>query len=91
MSSPLKHQKAVVDSGQWLLYRYNPDLALEGKNPFKLDSKPPKMDVKDFMNMENRFRMLTKAQPEVAAKYYEMAQQNVKERYEMYKYLSEKE
>ncbi len=91
MSSPLKHQKAVVDSGQWLLYRYNPELTMEGKNPFILDSKPPKMDVKDFMNMENRFRMLTKSKPEVAAKYYDMAQQNVKERYEMYKYLADKD
>ncbi len=91
MSSPLKHQKAVVDSGQWLLYRYNPTLAMEGKNPFKLDSKPPKMDVKDFMNMENRFRMLTKSKPEVAAKYYEMAQNNVTERYEMYKYLADRD
>ncbi len=91
MSSPLKHQKAVVDSGQWLLYRYNPTLTLEGKNPFKLDSKPPKMDVKDFMNMENRFRMLTKANPEIAAKYYAMAQDNVTERYEMYKYLADRD
>ena len=47
MNNPLKNQKAAVDSGQWLLYRYHPDLEKEGKNPFTLDSKPGKIKVSE--------------------------------------------
>ncbi|MDH5398925.1 MAG: pyruvate:ferredoxin (flavodoxin) oxidoreductase, partial [Cyclobacteriaceae bacterium] len=63
MNEPLKHQKAAVDSGQWLLYRYNPDLVQEGKNPLILESKPGKTTVAEYMNMENRFKMLFKSKP----------------------------
>jgi pyruvate-ferredoxin/flavodoxin oxidoreductase len=66
MEKGLESQKAAVDSGQWLLYRYNPDLLLEGKNPLQLDSKAPKIPVAQYMQMENRFRMLSKTKPEDA-------------------------
>ncbi|MDQ1265129.1 MAG: pyruvate-ferredoxin/flavodoxin oxidoreductase, partial [Bacteroidota bacterium] len=58
METPLKNQKAAVDSGQWLLYRYNPDNPKIGKNPLTLDSKQPKIPVAEYLNMEIRFRML---------------------------------
>ncbi|MGK7395161.1 MAG: pyruvate:ferredoxin (flavodoxin) oxidoreductase [Candidatus Cyclobacteriaceae bacterium M3_2C_046] len=90
MEAPLKHHKAIVDSGQWLLYRYHPDRGLEGKNPFTLDSKPPKIPVTEFLTMENRFKMLAKSKPELAKKYYQQAQINVDERYTQYKYMSER-
>jgi pyruvate-ferredoxin/flavodoxin oxidoreductase len=56
----LDQQKKAVDSGVWELYRYDPRLAKEGKNPFMLDSKAPKIPVSEYTKGENRFRMLTK-------------------------------
>lgn len=91
MTAPLKNQKAAVDSGQWLLYRYNPNLTDEGKNPFILDSKAPKSRVADYMNMETRFKMLVKARPELAKIYYKQAQVDVDQRFSYYKYLAERQ
>ena len=88
MDAPLKNQKAAVDSGQWLLYRYNPELALQGKNPMILDSKEPKIPVTQYLNMENRFRMLTKSKPELAKEMYIQAQQDVNDRFKYYQYLA---
>ncbi len=90
MSTPLKHHKAAIDSGQWLLYRYNPDWALEGQNPLKLDSKPRKMRVEEYMEMENRFKMLTKSKPELAKKFMQQAQDDVELRYKHYQYLADR-
>jgi pyruvate-ferredoxin/flavodoxin oxidoreductase len=58
MSNPLQNQKAAVDSGQWILYRYNPDKIRLGENPLTLDSKPRKTRIEEYMMMENRFKML---------------------------------
>ncbi len=91
MNHPLKNQKAAVESGQWLLYRYNPDLKKEGKNAFILDSKPAKIKVSEYLNMENRFKMLLKSNPEVGKEYYQRAQENADERFKYYKYLAEHE
>ena len=66
METGMKNQKAAVDSGHWPLFRYNPDLAKEGKNPFKLDSKGLKIPFKDYAYMETRYKMLTKSHPEKA-------------------------
>ncbi|MFC2131062.1 pyruvate:ferredoxin (flavodoxin) oxidoreductase [Bacteroidota bacterium] len=90
MTSPLKYQKALVDSGQWLLYRYNPDNVKEGKNPLTLNSKEPKLPVADYMNMETRFKMLFKTQPELAEANYKQAQINVDTRYKYYKFLADR-
>jgi pyruvate-ferredoxin/flavodoxin oxidoreductase len=81
MEAPLQHQKALIDSGQWILYRYNPDLEKEGKNPLIIDSQPKKVTVEEYMNLENRFKMLTKSHPEEAKRYYEQATRQAKERY----------
>jgi pyruvate-ferredoxin/flavodoxin oxidoreductase len=88
MEAPLQHQKALIDSGQWVLYRYNPDLVKEGKNPLTLDSQPKKMTVEEYMNLENRFKMLTKTHPEDARRYYEQAQREARVQYDQLQYLA---
>jgi pyruvate-ferredoxin/flavodoxin oxidoreductase len=91
MSQPLKHHKAAVDSGQWILYRYNPDKMYEGENPLTLDSRPRKMKVEEYMEMENRFKMLMKAKPDLAKKYIQQAQIDAEERYKHFQYLASRE
>ncbi|NTU91229.1 MAG: pyruvate:ferredoxin (flavodoxin) oxidoreductase [Chlorobiaceae bacterium] len=88
LSSGLEHQKAAVDSGHWLLYRYNPDRIKEGLNPLIMDSKKPKIPVEQFLNMENRFRMLKKTHPALAAEYYAAIQKEVDSRWAYYDYLA---
>jgi pyruvate-ferredoxin/flavodoxin oxidoreductase len=90
MNSPLNQHKLAVDSGQWLLYRYNPDKLTAGENPLSLDSKQPKIPVSQYLNSENRFKMLTKSKPEVAAELFKQAQIDVDTRYAYYKYLAER-
>jgi len=89
MATGMKNQKAAVDSGHWPLYRYNPDLALEGKNPFKLESKGLKIPFRDYAYNETRYKMLTKSQPETAEKLMVEAQKDVETRWKMYEQLSE--
>ena len=88
MTKGLHQQKALVDSGRWLLYRYNPALQNEGKNPLQLDMKAPSESVEKSMYQENRFKMLTKSKPEVAKLLLEQAQAEVNARWEMYQYLA---
>ena len=82
-------EKLAVDSGYWTLYRYNPMLKEEGKNPFTLDSKEPKVDYKKFLNNEIRYRTLKQQYPEVAEKLFDEAAQAAKERYQSYKKMAE--
>ncbi|MTJ53024.1 pyruvate:ferredoxin (flavodoxin) oxidoreductase [Anabaena sp. UHCC 0253] len=88
MTQGLQQQKALVDAGRWLLYRYNPALQNEGKNPLQLDMKAPSESVEKSMYQENRFKMLTKSKPEVAKQLLEQAQAEVNARWEMYQYLA---
>ena len=88
MAVGMEHQKAAVDSGHWILYRYNPDRRKEGKNPLSLDSKKPKIPVEQFLNMENRFRMLKKSHPDLAKEFFAEIQQEVDARYATYEYLA---
>jgi pyruvate-ferredoxin/flavodoxin oxidoreductase len=88
MTTGLQQQKALVDSGRWLLYRYNPVLQSQGKNPLQLDMKAPSESVEKSMYQENRFKMLTKSKPEVAKLLLEQAQMEVNARWEMYQYLA---
>ncbi len=71
-----KQQKLSVESGYWPIYRYNPANAVKGKNPLKLDYKGPKIPLKDYIYNENRFKMLTKTNPERAAKLLKMSEQH---------------
>ncbi|MCB5234637.1 MAG: pyruvate:ferredoxin (flavodoxin) oxidoreductase [Candidatus Cloacimonetes bacterium] len=89
MSLSQKQEKAAVDAGYWLLYRYNPLLAQEGKNPLILDSKEPTMSVTDFTKTENRYSRLHRIFPERAEKFDAESAVFFKDRYDQYKKLSE--
>ncbi|MGV2829960.1 pyruvate:ferredoxin (flavodoxin) oxidoreductase [Myxosarcina sp. GI1(2024)] len=91
MTTAMQQQKALVDSGRWLLYRYDPRRKQRGENPLLLDSRTPKQPVEPSMYAENRFRMLMHSQPEVAKKLMQQAQEDVNTRYAMYQYLAAKE
>jgi pyruvate-ferredoxin/flavodoxin oxidoreductase len=84
----MRQQKAAVESGQWLLYRYDPRRGDAGQNALQLDSQAAKMKVAEFMNSENRFKMLTKSKPEDAKRYFEQAQKDVEARWKLYSYLA---
>ncbi|GGA20538.1 pyruvate:ferredoxin (flavodoxin) oxidoreductase [Okeania sp. KiyG1] len=88
MTTAMSHQKALVESGRWLLYRYNPDLVQQGKNPLQLDMRSPKKPVGESMYQENRFKMLTKSKPADAKELLAQAQEDVNTRYAMYEYLA---
>ncbi|MBN2383632.1 pyruvate:ferredoxin (flavodoxin) oxidoreductase [bacterium] len=88
MEHGFDNQKSAVESGAFPIYRYNPELMKEGKNPLKLDSKPPTIGIKDYMYMENRFKVLTKTHPESAEKLLEMAQARASQRYFIYEQLA---
>ncbi len=83
MTTGMQNQKTAVQSGYWPLFRYNPDLAKQGHNPLQLDSAGPKVPLKDFMELENRFKMLSKSKPDVAKTLAQQAQDDVNERWEM--------
>ncbi len=88
LSNGLKQQKAAVQSGQWLMYRYDPRLAAAGKNPLQLDSQEPTLPLEQYMTQENRFKLLMKAKPEEAKRLLTEAQARLKERYQYYKQLA---
>jgi pyruvate-ferredoxin/flavodoxin oxidoreductase len=90
MTTGMADQKMAVDSGQWLLYRYNPERAEAGENPLLLDSRTPTRKVQDFMLMETRFKMLTKSKPEDAKKLWQEAQHDVETRFRLYEYLAQR-
>jgi pyruvate-ferredoxin/flavodoxin oxidoreductase len=81
MAKGMQNQKAAVDCGHWPLYRYNPMLAMEGKNPLKLDSKAPKMKFEEYAYLEARYKMLTKSNPAEAKRLMALAEEDVKHRY----------
>ncbi len=88
MAKGMNNQKAAVESGHWPLYRFNPVLAAQGKNPFKLDSKAPKMKFEDYAYMETRYKMLTKSNPEAARHLMALAEEDVKKRWKTYEELA---
>ena len=81
-----QHEEALaVECGYWHLWRYNPDLAKEGKNPFQLDSKEPQWDkFQDYLLGEVRFSSLKKARPELAEELYTETEKAAKRRYQSY-------
>jgi pyruvate-ferredoxin/flavodoxin oxidoreductase len=81
-------QQAAVDSGAWVLYRYDPRRAEQGLNPLQLDSRAPKIPLKDYAYNETRFKMLTQSKPEEAERLLALAQQDVNERWQMYEQLA---
>ncbi len=89
MRQGLNEQKKAVECGAWPLMRYDPRRTALGKNPLVLDSKPPKLPVKDYAYGQNRFKMLTQSKPEQAARLMEMAQAEVDSRYKLYQMLAD--
>lgn len=83
--------KNAVEAGYWHLYRYNPVLKEEGKNPFILDSKEPTASFRDFIMSEIRYSSLTRTFPDRAERLFGIAERNAKERYETYKRLAKSE
>ena len=90
MTTGMTDQKVAVESGQWLLYRYHPERAAEGENPLILDSRTPTRKVQDFMQMETRFKMLTKSHPDDAKKLWQEAQHDAETRFRLYEYLAQR-
>jgi pyruvate-ferredoxin/flavodoxin oxidoreductase len=89
MDKSQEEQKLAVESGYWHLYRYNPLLEKEGKNPFELDSKEPEWNkFQDFLNSEVRYTSLKKAFPKEASELFTAAEQNALWRYNSYKRLA---
>ena len=90
MTTAMSDQKIAVESGQWLLYRYNPERAVSGENPLSLDSRTPTRKVKEFLEQQTRFKMLTKSKPEDAKRLWAQAQHDAETRFAMYEYLAQR-
>jgi pyruvate-ferredoxin/flavodoxin oxidoreductase len=88
MEKGFEHQKLAVDSGYWPLYRYNPENIKKGKNPLKLDYKGPKIPLEEYIYSENRYKMLTKAQPERAKELLAKAKEHVNELWKYYSHIA---
>ena len=82
MSKAMEEEKLAVQSGYWHLFRFDPRKALEGKNPFTLDSKAPTKEYQEFIMGESRYINLKKQNPERAAKLFGEAEANAKAKYE---------
>ena len=88
MSGAQNEIKRAVEAGYWHMYRFNPTLKEEGKNPFTLDSKEPTASFRDFLLSEVRYSALQRTFPEVAEELFEQSEKNAKERLENYKRLA---
>ena len=89
LGTSMLETKAAVAAGYWFNFRYNPELALEGKNPFVLDSKEPTTSYKDFIKTETRYSSLGISFPERAEKLFDTAEQQAKDKYRALKKRAE--
>ena len=90
MTTAMSQQKALVESGRWLLYRYNPELQQTLKNPLQLDMRSPKQPIEQSMYQENRFKMLIKSNPDLAKRLLQEAQAEIYARWQLYEYMSDR-
>ena len=88
MANCQNEMKRAVDAGYWQMFRYNPLLKAEGKNPFILDSKAPTADYIEFINSETRYSRLVQSFPERAKELFEEANAQAEAKYEAYKELA---
>ncbi|MDN3515185.1 MAG: pyruvate:ferredoxin (flavodoxin) oxidoreductase [Candidatus Brocadia sp.] len=86
MSRGIEQQKKAVASGYWPLYRYNPQLEAQGKNPLVLDSKDPSVSFEEYAYKENRYRALKASNPEVAAALMKQAEAEIQRRWKLLKH-----
>jgi len=88
MTYGYQEQKKAVECGHWPLYRFNPLLKKEGKNPLQLDSKPPTLKLEDYIYGETRYKALQKLNPQAAAELLELAKSDVADKYALMEQLS---
>jgi pyruvate-ferredoxin/flavodoxin oxidoreductase len=88
MTLGMEQEKLAVDSGYWPLYRYDPRLRAQGKNPLQLDSRAPRVPLREYAYNENRYRMLAQSDPDTAARLLQRAQEAVLERWHRYEHLA---
>ncbi|MEJ2524219.1 MAG: hypothetical protein P8Y73_01445 [Desulfuromonadales bacterium] len=89
MTAAVDNCKDAVNSGYFPLFRFDPRLAEQGKNPLQLDSKAPTVSFEEFANKQNRFRVLKKNNPEHAEQLLAASAQDAATRYDLYKKLAE--
>jgi pyruvate-ferredoxin/flavodoxin oxidoreductase len=90
MTTAMSEQKVEVESGQWLLSRYNPEPPAVGETPLSLDSRAPTRKVQDFLMQQARFKMLTSSRPEDAKRLWKLAQHDADVRYKFYEYMAQR-
>src|SRR5262249_34139175 len=83
-----RQQKLAVESGQWLLYRYDPRRAMNGEVPLQLDSQTAKTKLQEYLLSENRFKMVTKSKPDDAKRFFQQAQSDADARWQFYQHLA---
>ena len=88
MTTAMQNQKAAVNTGNWLLYRYNPERLPLGQNPLHLDSAAPRVKVADYFKLEQRFKVLEKSGPRAARELLAQAQADVNARRAFYEFLA---
>jgi pyruvate-ferredoxin/flavodoxin oxidoreductase len=81
MTTAMTHQRQVVQSGLWPLYRFDPRRAGRGESPLQLDSEEPKLPFKTLAMTEARFAMLARTNPDHARQLFDAAQQDIKDRW----------
>lgn len=86
MSRGIEQQKKAVACGYWPLYRYNPELEAQGKNPLVIDCKDPSSSFEEYAYNENRYRALKTSNPEVAAALMKQAEAEIKRRWKLLKH-----
>ncbi len=89
MGKSQEEMKRAVETGYWPLYRYNPDLEKEGKNPFILESKAPDGTLQEFLAGENRFASLEKTFPEESKKLRRQIEEEVNRKYDILKFIAD--
>ncbi|OPJ57708.1 pyruvate:ferredoxin (flavodoxin) oxidoreductase [Clostridium oryzae] len=89
MGTSQKEEKKAVEAGYWHLYRYNPMLAEEGKNPFVMDSKEPTESFREFINGEVRYSSLAKIFPDIAEELFATAENHARDKYKGYRRLAD--
>jgi len=88
MTTAYQEQQKAVESGHWILYRFDPRLKEQGKNPLQLDSKAPTLELEKYIYGENRYRTLQQSNPEEAARLLQLAKADVASRYSLMEQLS---
>jgi pyruvate-ferredoxin/flavodoxin oxidoreductase len=86
-----EEQKRAVESGHWPLYRYNPDLAIQGKNPLQMDSKDPTISLAEYVYNENRYKILQRSNPEASMQFIDTAQKAIVAKLKMLKQMASME